>query len=333
MAAEKFIEYFYHSNDDSLFSFQPFYVEFFQNKKPIKVNLKYDGEIGTQFKLVKDTIIINFYLNKFINTIQVIQRKASKKLVEVLQNSEINDNNIARHFLLLHLSKSKLTTQQFEDVLNKIDTIQIIQPFNQLFSYQQFFDKLKDNKIILSSMESVLKEKKFFNSDHLCQNIQKAKLIFFSSQFDKINSFVGLHQIYINLSRIDQLEEKIKKFSTQYQVILVKLYLIKLIINHLFLISIFSSKNDLNVSSEFLAIQPDEQDNLTQFENLAEKIIFKVSIDWHKSVESPNLNLNYLNYFYNNLINKNQLNEFDFEKSGVSIETDAYFLFGIGQSF
>ena len=330
MAAEKFIQHFFNSNDESFFSFHPFYVKFFHNKKPRRINLKYDCEIGTQFEQINESIITNFYLNKYINSIQAIEKKASQKLVEVLQNNETNDNNIARHLFLLHLSKSKLTAEKLEVLLSKIDTIQIIQPFNQPFSYQEFFKELKTNKVILNSIVSVLKKNK--KLDHIWQKVQQTKLVFFDSQFEKINSFVGFHQIYINSSRIDQLEHKMEKYNLQNKTIIIKFYLIKLLINHLYLMCIFSEKNDLNVSTEFLAIQPNE-DNLTQVENLAEKIVFKVSIDWHKSVESPNLNLNYLNYFYDNLINKSQLKEFDFEKSGVIIETDAYFLFGIGQSF
>ncbi|RNA19161.1 hypothetical protein BpHYR1_020397 [Brachionus plicatilis] len=330
MATEVLIDFFKNSEKDSFFSFQPFFVNFFSNKSPKKIKLEYNQIIDEKLYQLKDSIVTNFYLNKYFNSVKAFEFKAVKKLIDVLQNKDNNEDNIATHLLLLHLSKSKLTQKQFEAYFNQIDTIQVIPCFKEIFSFEEFFEKLKKNRIFLNAIENILKTEA--NLEPMLETVRQTKLVHFKSKIYNLNSFAGLQKIYINSSRIEQLRSKMTNLETENQATILKFYLIKLIINHLVLMSILASKNDINVSSEYLAIQPKEYD-LTKIETLAEKLIFKVSIDWHKSVESPNLNLKYLRCFYENLMEGGELKEFDFEKSGVVVEMNAPCLFGIEQNF
>lgn len=329
MASEKLIEHFKNSTDESMFSFHPFFVNYFSNRSPKKINIDFDKKKDEQLSLLKESIVTNFYLNKYFNSIEALEKKAVNKLINVLENKQINSDNTARHFFLLHISKSKLTANQFEYFFNNINSIRIAYNFEKIFSYEEFFQKLKKNKIFLTTIEKVLKKQT--DQDLNLSKVLQTKILFFKSDLKNLNSFAGYQEIYINLNSIELLKNQMNNFDTKFQIIILKLYFIKLIVNHLSLMSIMATKNDINVSSEYMAIQPNVE-NLTQVEHLAEKLIFTVSIDWHKSVLSKKLDLDYLINFFNNFIEKDDLKEFDFENSGVVVEINPPCLFGIEQN-
>ncbi|CAF0706132.1 unnamed protein product [Brachionus calyciflorus] len=319
MAAEFFVSSFFDSKDETYYSFQSFFVKFFANKTPNKIKISYNDHDKYLLNKLRDAIVTNFYINQNINSIENFFRRDIQTIVDILQENSDNELHLARLLFLLHLTNSKLSKIELEILFQYPKGIELTSnlsnlenDLNRLKSH-----KIKENGIIRKTIQRISINNGYeINFNHL----NDIKLKFFNSNQNlNVFGFAGINQIYINVSQIKILKDKLNNFNSEKQMNFIRLFFLSQVLNQIIHVLIRATKNELNIPS-FNYLYQQKMNDLINLGLLEEKEIFKEKIEWNKSAESPCLNLSYLNFFYDQVFEKDILEDFCFDKSGLIID-------------
>ncbi|CAF0762468.1 unnamed protein product [Brachionus calyciflorus] len=337
MFIEKFIEYFNENRNKRLFCFKTFFGETFAQQTPPseKKILSLKNDFNQIVNQTKDAIIVNLYLNKTFPLTEQFRTSNVANIIYVFENENPTCSNYeAKLIFLLHLSKMKLSFEDFEIMFDKTGTIEIVKfESNDLID---LFSKIKSNPAILKALDCVVCD--FIGKRVNEYDLDSISIEFFNSRIPGLNGFAGFKKVYVSSSRIEELKDEIeyREYPPDDGKVLLDLYFVQLILNEIIHVLIQIKKDNMNVSSHF---KPDtnlekynvnENKSIQSNEIFCKSIIFNKKIDFHRTVDKKfGLNMIYLKEFYKDLI-VNQLDvTFDIEASGVFVSKEPRCVMGV----
>lgn len=296
------------------FKFKKFFHEFYQNESTATKNeLNYSNAIDF-IKQARNVIFKNLSINQSFLKADGFRFDIIKNFYQVMVNSKNNIDQDSRAviLLLLHLSKCNLfDNTAWSLIFESIDSIIITESMDINFVPQlkSLYDSLVESVNFKKILSELIKD---LTNQELVYNLQETKLTFFTCNLKGLNGFAGYNEIYVNLNELISLylnlsEEKIS---------VMKLDFTRLIIHEMAHVALRSTTKDFNISTCALIESSNNSVGI-----IAEKMLFKVRINWR---ESANIcDLNYCNDFLENLLN-NKSSSLNFETNKANVKLNEF---------
>ncbi|CAF0976182.1 unnamed protein product [Brachionus calyciflorus] len=232
MYIEKFIEYFNKNRDKRFFCFKTFFGETIAQQTPPseKKILSLVNNFDQIVNQTKDAIIVNLYLNKsFPFTEKFMTSTVANFIYVFVEKNPISSNYEAKLIFLLHLSKMKLSFDDFDLMFDKTGSIEIVN--FQSNGLIDLFSKIKSNSTIMKALNCVICD--FSGKSVEKSDLDSISIEFFKSRIPGLNGFAGLRKVYVSSSRIEELiaEIKYRKYTQDDEKILLDLYFVRLILH------------------------------------------------------------------------------------------------------
>jgi hypothetical protein len=339
MAANSFIEYVekYKSDfkQEKKINVANFFKKYFAEKTPIKMKITYNENFQCSIKKARDCIIANLNLNPFFEKITYSLDDITSISSLLLDSKEYaNENQQAQILFLLHLSKSNLGF--IIEFFREIKTIQLISTgIEYKDEYDTLFENLINNKYVKKIISKVVKD---ISGKEIMFDFNFCKVEYFDTSIQGLNGFAGLDKIYISNMEQKNLSGLYKNYSQWKKIVIQKCNFARLVLHEMTHVILRRAINDFNLSSPKIfeantdAILPVSYDGSIEAGVMAEKVLFKDKIDWQKSAESPNLNVEYCSSFLSSLLNEQEV-IFDLKLSGVVVNDSKFAIMAVDFNF
>lgn len=324
MDKNKFLEFFSSINQtQKYFDVERFYKEKYSENSPVKLRVSYQENSNE----LKNAIVKNLAINPFFRERPKYLWSDLEKFYNFVHSEESDDNHIARLVFLLHLSKGNLNKVNFIFLLNRFETISIIDTNDAnrfdpyFFRLFDLFEKLKSNEALKNKIYDTIRLTGWTEIDF---NFNQLVLVFFDSEIEKLYGYAGVNKIYVNYLELLEFMNILKCSNIGNNVDrILDFEFVRIFIHEVSHVILRSSTKNLNVSTPKI-----EKDTTTkplikilELGQQMEKVFFKDRIDWKQSFMSKSFNFGYCCQFFDEFF-EGKIPSFDFKKAGVKAKKD-----------